>query len=725
MLSKRSLLFGVAMCSAAFGTHAQEQSTSPAANSQLSEVVVTATRRKENLQDVPITVNVVSGQALSDVHLDMSSDLPQLVPNLTVSSQVGAWIVYIRGVGQLATNAGQEPSVATYVDGVYQPNVFSSLLSLPDVERVEVVKGPQGTLFGRNATGGLINVVTKDPSQSPSVDAMLSYGNYDTSGASVYATTGLGDKAAINFSGYLNDQTQGFGHNVTTGDRLGGTRDVDLRSKLLLNPWDGTQIRISGSYSQNISSEGNALAILPGSVAVGGYQALPGFYDVQNNVDPLARNTTYQISGRLDQAMPGPFDLVNIVAYTHTQDREFEDADGTPLPLIYAVLTQFSNTFSEELQAVTKQDSPLKGIMGLYYFHQNAAGDPTGTGLYGLAFGAPDAGEQSRPNLKTDSIAVYGEGTYEILPNTDLTLGARYTRDKKDLTGGIDTIAPGGSISTAAIGPYSHTWSEATPRAMLGYHITPQVMAYVQYSRGFKSGGYDTGFPTGIPYAPETVDDYEGGFKTEFFDSRLRFNIAGFHYNYSNLQLPVLVPGPGGSVSQVTVNATNAKVNGADIDAEARVAENLSVHFGLGYLDSKYTDFPNAPCTQRTAAGSTIQVECDVSGLTTSHAPKVTSDVGGVYTVPTPLGVVVISANYSMMTKFYYDVADRLSQGGYGLVNAQLAWELQNDHYTISVYGENLANKEYTVAQYAQAGLGDTYVAGTPRMYGLELRAKF
>ena len=723
MTSKCSLLFTIAVLSASFGLQAQEQQSSPSADSQVAEVVVTATRREEPLQSVPITVNVVSGAAMSNARIDVTSDLPQLVPNLTISSQVGAWIVYIRGVGQLATNAGQEPSVATYVDGVYQPNVFSSLLSLPDVQRVEVVKGPQGTLFGRNATGGLINVVMRDPSHDSSAEALVSYGNYDTYRASVYGTTGLGDKAAIDISAYLYDQDHGVGSNVTTGDRLGGTRNVDLRTKFLLEPWDATKIRISASYTQNVTSVGNGLAILPGSVAVGGYTALPGFYDVQNNVDPLARNDTYQISGRLDQQLPGPFDIVNIVSYTHTQDREFEDADGTPLPLIYAVLTQFSNTFTEELQAVTKKGSPVNGILGLYYFHSNAAGEPTGTGLYGVAFGG--GGEQSRPQLKTDSVAVYGEGTYEFLPHADITLGARYTRDKKDLAGGIDTIAPGGATSTTAIGPYSDTWSQTTPRAMLDYHLTPAVMVYGQYSRGFKSGGYDTGFPTGIPYAPETVDDFEGGFKTEFFNHRLRFNIAGFHYNYKNLQLPVLVPGPGGSVSQITVNATNAHVNGTDIDGLAQLTDNFSVNFGFGYLDSKYSNFPNAPCTQRNAEGATVQVECDVSGLTTSHAPKETFNFGGTYTLPTSVGKFALSANYSMMTKFYYDVADRLSQGGYGLINAQLAWTLPSDRFTVAVYGENLANKEYTVAQYAQAGLGDTYVAGTPRMYGIELRARF
>jgi iron complex outermembrane receptor protein len=231
----------------------------------LEEIIVTATRREQNLQDLAITVNAVSAADLSNAQILGTADLPQLVPNLTISSQVGAWIVYLRGIGQLATNAGQEPSVATYVDGVYQPNVFSSLLGLSSVQRVEVVKGPQGTLFGRNATGGLLNIVMRDPSRESSGDIAASDGNFGTFMVSGYATTGLGEKSAIDFSAYLHDQTRGVGHNVTTGNRLAGTRNLDLRTKMLLEPGDTTKIRLRLSYTDNRSSVGNDLRVLPGS----------------------------------------------------------------------------------------------------------------------------------------------------------------------------------------------------------------------------------------------------------------------------------------------------------------------------------------------------------------------------------------------------------------------------------------------------------------------------
>jgi iron complex outermembrane receptor protein len=720
----------VAMLIAANASHADmatDQTQSNAAEiGGLEEITVTATRREQNLQDVAITVNAVTADALANAQIHSSADLPQLVPNLTISSQVGAWVVYLRGVGQLATNAGQEPSVATYVDGVYQPNGFSALLSLADVERVEVVKGPQGTLFGRNATGGLINVVTRDPSHQSSGMVEASYGNFDTYKFSGYGTTGLTDKAAIDFSAYVYDQSHGFGTNVTTHNRVAGTETVDIRSKLLFEPGDTTKIRVSASYTDNRSGQGNDLAVLPGSVAVTGVTALPGFYDVQNNVDPLNSNATWQGSARIDQQLASYFDLVSISSYTHTHDHETEDATAVPTPLITAILTQRSETFTQEFQAVTKKDMPVTGILGLYFFHQLAAGEPTGTGLYGLAFGGPDSGEQGRAHLLTNSYAAYAEGTYAIVPKLDFTLGARYTHDEKSLTGGLDSVAAGAIVGTTPFAAQSQSWGDPTYRAMLGYHVTDSVLAYALYSRGFKSGGFDTsGLSTApVAYQPETVDDYEVGFKTELFDRHLRLNVAYFYYNYKELQLPVLVPGPNGSIDQVTLNATNATIKGLDLDGALQVNQMLGFNFGLGTLDSKYSNFPNAPCTSR-VAGATVQAPCDVSGRELSHAPKVTGNLGGNFAVPTAMGKWGVSINYSFMTQFFYDVADRLAQGGYGILNGEFSWTDLTDKYHVGLYGENLANKEFTVAQFAQPGLGDSYVAGNPRMYGIRVRVKF
>lgn len=714
-----------AACGLIGTTQAEAQTAPPPSTDRTSadaevpgDIIVTATRREQALQDVPIAVTALGGDALASARVNSTADLMQQVPNLNITSQVGAMVVYLRGVGQLSTNPGQEPSVATYVDGVYQPTVFGALMSLSNVERVEVIKGPQGTLFGRNATGGLINVVTRDPSQELEANLLVSHGNYETVKLAGYVAGGVAPNIAADLSIYYYNQDEGVGRNVTTDRRLDGTRNFNIRSKVVVDATETTRIRLTGDYSSNRSSVGNNLAILPGSTGFGA-AALPGFYDVQNSVDPLNKNRTWQISGRIDQEFE-PFDVVSITSYTHNKDREIEDADSAPAPILNAIFSQRTRIFTQELQLVSKKGSALTWIVGAYYFNSLAKGTPTGIGLYGLAFGG--GGVQSRGSLKTKSIAVFGEATYEILPKLNLTLGGRYTSDRKVLSGFTDSVdANGAVVATVPIPGAKETFKKPTYRAILDYHFTDDVMGYLSYSRGFKSGGFDTAFPTGIAVKPEVLDAIEAGLKMELFDRRLKFNVAAFHYDYKDLQLPILVP----PASQITVNAANSKVDGVDLDGSFTFLENLYVNFGFGYLDSRYSDFTQAPCVVRNPDGSTSGFVCDVSGNTLIHAPKTTYNIGGTYSLPTTVGDFTLTASYSRQAKSFFDVDNRLFQPAYGLLNGQLGWTSGNGQFSVIGYVENLTNKKYTIAQYVQAGFPDRYVAGKPRMYGVELRGKF
>jgi len=617
---------------------------------------------------------------------------------------------------------GQEPSVSTYVDGIYQPTVFGALTSLANIQRIEVVKGPQGTLFGRNATGGLINIVTRDPSEHPELDLDASYGNFNTKRVTAYGTSGITTGVSADLALYYNDQSDGVGHNVATGDRLRATQSIDIRSKVLIDASDTTKIHLGGDYSHNRGYVGNNLGILPGSAAPDGSTHQPNFYDINTNIDPLNRNSTWQVNGKIEQQFR-PFDLMAISAYTQTKDYENYDDDATPLPILNVVLSQKTKVFTQELQLVSKKGSPLTWIVGAFYYNSNARGTPTGTGLRGLAFGG--GGINARGNLKTESVAVYGEATYEILPKLDLTVGGRYTRDHKILTGGFDaTDINGNVLSTTPLAKASKTFSDPTYRAILDYHLTSTILTYASYSRGFKSGGFDTGFPNGVPFKPETLDAYELGVKSQFFDKRLTLNIAGFHYNYKDLQLPVLV-NINGAVSQVTVNATSAKVNGVDLDGSFRLSHRLSANFGFGYLDSTYGKFPDAPCTARNAAAVTYQYVCDVSGNRTTNAPKFSANFGATYTLPTSVGDFALTGSYAYRSTFYFTPDDRFVQHGYGLVNGQLGWTPESSRFSVSLFVENLTNKKFTTAQFGQAGLPDEYIAGRPRFFGIEGRAKF
>lgn len=704
------------------------------------EIVVTATRREQALQDVPIAVTALGGNTLAAARINNTAELAEKVPNLNITQQVSAFVVYLRGVGQLATNPGQEPSVATYVDGVYQPSPFSALLSLADVQRVEVIKGPQGTLFGRNATGGLINVITKDPTQDFHGTALLSYGNFETVRASGYVTGGIANGVAADFAGYYLNQGKGVGRNLATGKRLEGTENLDLRSKLLIEPTDTTKIRISGNYTHNHSAQGNNLAILPPSVAFGTFTHTGGFYDVNSDLEPRNSQTNWQVSGRIDQEF-NPFNLVSITSYSHVKAIEQEDADTTPIPLLHFFGSQKSKIFTQEVQLVSKKGSPLDWIVGAYYFNSDAEGTPGGVALRGVAFGCLTCGVNFRSHLKTDSIAGYAEATYQVLPNFDLTAGVRYTSDKKRLSSLTDVVTSGvvtatvpgfGSPPGFAPGEAKKTFNKWTYRAIAAYHFTRDIMGYVSYSRGFKSGGYDTAAANGIPYDPEVVDAYEAGLKTQFLDHQLTFNTAAFLYNYKGLQLPVLLPGT--TSVQATLNAANAKVKGLDIDGSYHPSRYFNLTFGLGLLDSKYENFKNAPCTVLNPDGSVSGTPgtatqpagfCDVSGNDLIHAPRFTANIGGTGTLPTSVGDFTLSANLSHQGRFFWDVTNRLRQDAYDLVNGTVGWTPKGGMFEVDAFVENLFNKKYYMAQYVQAAFPDRYQAGRPRMYGIELRARW
>ncbi len=729
-LSTTAGFIGIAAAGPALAQTAAPAEAAAAADATVdaNEIVVTATRREQALQDVPIAVTALSAGSLESARIRQTNDLAQQVPNLTISSQVAAFVIYLRGVGNTATNPGQEGAVATYVDGVYQASPYGALLSLANVERVEVIKGPQGTLFGRNATGGLINITTKDPKQELSGTALLSYGNYNTVRASGYLTGGLGEGISADIAGYYYNQDKGFGTNVFTGNRLKGTKNIDIRSKLLIEPTDSTKIRLSASYARNTASTGNALAILPPSTFAGN-SALPNFYSSKNfynisaDTDPRSKSTNKQIYGKLDQEF-GAFDLVSITSFTNQKSYEVEDADVTSTPILNYIGSQDTNVFTQELQLVSKKGSALTWILGAYYFNSNAKGKPTGVGLRGFAFGCATCGINSRTHAKTESLAGFGEATYEVVPKLNVTVGARYTTDKKEISGFTDVIGAGGTVTaTVPIAPASKRFNKFTYRGIVDYHFTDDIMGYVSYSRGFKSGGYDTSIPNGIPFNPEVLDALEAGVKIQTMDRRLTLNLAAFTYDYKGLQQPVLI---GGTATQVTINAANAKVNGFEMDGSFKVNEVLQFTWGAGYLDSKYKEFDNAPCTAiNPTTGAVTGFACSVTGNRLTQAPKWSWNVGGVATLPTSFGNVVATANYAWKGTFYYDITNRLPQKSYGLLNGSLGWQSEDERFAVSLFAENLTNKKYTIAQYPTADFPDRVAAGRPRQFGVELRTKF
>lgn len=695
---------------------------------QIADIVVTATRRSEKLQDVPIAISAFGAAELNATGTANAQDLAAVTPGLMMANQSAALTPFIRGVGATDNTVGQEAAVATYVDGVYISSVYGSLFSFNNIQRVEVLKGPQGTLFGRNATGGLIHVITRDPSSRTKVEGAVSYGSYNTVGAKLYATTGLGDNAAADIALLYKHQSDGWGRNVNLNRGIGfGGNDFAARSKFVLTPGDATTIKLSADYSQTKGIDiGSVKNILPGSIGVDGNGPTPGFYNDRAGYDEYVN--TKQGGGSLNIMHDfGAFSVNSITAYRKTRVVQAFDNDATPIRQIDVLIdNQTYRTFTQEVQLLSPSSSRVSWILGAFYMRDKSGfDDPVGLGLYGADLGG--TGVLIKGDIATRSYSVFGEVTVPLGDSTKLTGGARYTHDKRTITGSTDLVGtsnPGDNTVILNLAPRTTypSFSEGKPtwRVTLAHNFTPDIMVYASYNRGFKSGNFNTTAPFAPPFRSETIDAFEVGFKAEAFDRRLRLNGAGFMYKYKNLQLTKL----SGSSLFIT-NATSADVKGIDIDGELVATDWLRFRFGAALLDAKFNEFTGAQFSVRNPNGTTSILQGGtLTGNDLTRSPHTTLNFGAFASYPLAGGKLNANVNYLHNSGFFWEPDNRLKQPSYGLLNAQIGWTADAGRWGINLFAKNLTKTKYSVWQVATSN-GDLYAPAAPRTVGVELSFKY
>jgi iron complex outermembrane recepter protein len=724
-------------------------SAMPAMSQELEEVIVSATRRQESAQAVPISITAISADSLGKAGISGVKELQFVTTGLQIANRSAAFVPYIRGIGTLDVAAGQETAVAVYIDGVYLSSVWGTNMSFSGIDRVEVLKGPQGTLFGRNATGGLIHIITKDPSHETKFNGSVSYGNYNTVGGKFYATTGITNNLAADFSAYYENQNDTYGRNVLPGGpELIGTRDYGARSKWLWNIDDANKLTFAIDYSRRRGGQGDDRALNPGSVSnfgpLGTFTALPNPQDVQLNFPVFHDVKAYGAAATYEHKFAG-VNFKSITAYRGVKGRGNFDNDGLPAPIVN-VENRFSNkTFTEEIQFLSNDDkAKVSWIAGAFFMHDTNGYDrPGGLLLSGAAFIdalGPGSGFTAfgfSHEVKTTSYAVFAEGTFKLTDATRLIAGARWINDKKEISGGTEIYTGTGAFtgidptfavfspfapnSPAGTGPGTATWKKPTFRLALNHDLTAKSMIYTSYNRGFRSGAYNTVSVSGTAVNPESVDAFEIGSKNTFLDNRLRFNIAAFHSNYKNLQIPVAV----GS-NQFLFNVGKAKISGFEVEAEAAVSAMVTANLGLTYLHTKFDgEGRTLPCTSQTAAGATVGFSCDPTGNEMVRAPKTAINAGINFDTPISVGRLGANANVFWTAKFFWEPDNRLIEPAYAVVNADVYWTDKSDRYTIKAYGKNLFDENYSSFSVAQAGLNDQHSAAPPRTYGLEFGFKF
>jgi iron complex outermembrane receptor protein len=710
--------------------HAQEQAT--AKGDGLEEIVVTAQKRQERLQDVPATIVAASSETLEAAGVTNVTELSAVIPGVTIGN-VGSQVeIRIRGVGKSGGTTGQENAVAVFVDGVYMPGQASANFSFGTIERIEALKGPQGTLYGRNATGGAINIITRTPSYTTSVEGEIGYGNRDTLIGSFYATTGFGDNVAADLAFTYKDQGEGFGHNWVTGSEMSKARNWGVRSKLLLEPTDATRIILSGDYTENAGSLGVAYrSYAPMSRQwLTGQTGWPfGFYDIASDIDPHFETKNWGFSGRIEQDL-GFATLNSISAYRVVDNDQSFDITLDPTPTFNAFIRGKETQFTQEIQLVSPTGGKLSWIAGLYYLQGKAANDPF------IVSGTLFAGDPVFPFLsltqdvaqKTKSYSAFAQGTYEILPRTNLTLGARYTIDKRRQVGSGFVTLLDGVTEVPVFGPLNNpvTFKKPTFRVSLDHKFSDEVTIYSSFGTGFQSGVFVTsGTPPTTPVLPETIQAYEVGLKTALLDRYLQFNISGFLYNYDNLQVAVV--DAAGTGTRLLLNAAKARIYGVDFDFAAKFSDRFTVRGGGEWIHARYRDFDSAPCsvTNNDFPYGNLTVPCNVSGNRLERTPDFSFNIAADYRVPLLAnGELATNLTYSYSGRYFWNTDNRLKQPALSLLNGQIKWSSAGDKYYVRVYGNNLTNKKYFTYASGEAN-GDIGATALGRTYGVALGFKY
>ena len=703
----------------------QSEPASPAPSPGIEQVVVTAEKRAENVQNVPISITAIQGQDLKAMNVTGTIELSQMVSGLDITtSPANVLLPFIRGVGNDSNDAGNESSNAVYVDDVYVPRLDGALYELTDIDRVEVLRGPQGTLFGRNSTGGLVNIVTRTPTQDLDIDASAGFGNYDTVLDKVYVGGGVTDHLVGSFAGLYTDQMQGWGTNTTTGRGIGQDRAIAARTKWIYDVDGKTQIRLIASYDRDTSDQGPQQQLFPGTIAgtepgetpPNVVYREPGYYDSITNLQESSRTEDWLVSLRIDHDF-GFAKLASITAYQRATEQAFYDGDDTPQNWANYTLNVATHTTTQEFQLLSEKDSPFDWVFGLYYL--NTFGGYVPTSIYGDELGSPPGTTLNILGTQViDDYAAYGQTTFHVLDGTDITLGARYTID--DLTGQSETtfdlpkLPP---IVTVPLYDEHASFDKLTYKVAVDHHITDNIMAYALVSRGFKSGTYNT-LPLSVsPVLPEIVDDFEAGLKTQFLD-RVQLNVDYFHYNIRNQQIAEVANGV-----VALANAPEAQSNGVDLEGMALLTDTLRLRFGGEWLSSYFVSFPNAPFySQETSQpyGGVVKAG-DASGYPTVRSPHLTPYLGVSYELPTTLGDFDFESNYSYNTGFNWSVDGNLKQGPYALLNASLTFApAAYTQWSISLWGKNITGTKYLSGAYEQTGEPNAYIgmAAAPATYG-------
>ncbi|HUA23649.1 MAG TPA: TonB-dependent receptor plug domain-containing protein [Steroidobacteraceae bacterium] len=716
-MGKFLLEAAVAWLMVSAGIDASVAQTADSDASSLQEIIVTAQKRAENADTVPIVMTVLTNQDLIQTGVDSTQQLEWATPGLVFGNTNGFAQPYIRGVGSDLITPGQDSPVGFYLDGVYLPFTSGLLQQFGDISRIEVLKGPQGTLYGRNTTGGAINIITRDPQQAFSADASVSAGNLGYAKATTYVTGGLADGLSANFAGVYTIHN-GFVDVLNDGGHLDNLDQFGVRGKIKYQINDSWDVLFGGDYvRKNDSSDavytglvGSQLPLPPG---VG-----PAFrpYDTYTDLDPPPQRTATD-SG-INLTVHGHMSWADFTAITGFRDDYMissSDGDGTSLPLYAYQAYAGEQQFTQELQWASPGSSPLQWIGGLYFLKANAFDGPVNVWA-NVPIMEPANVAVLDGRTRISSYAAYGQAGYELPHGFKLIAGFRTSYEQRKLTGLTDYTT---SLITPAVDT-SKSWTTTKPKATLEWE-NPGQLLYASYSTAFKAGSYNLLSPNAPgPLAPENIKAYEVGGKHDLpFLNHGRLDWAVFYYNYSNMQVATEDPATGGI--DTAQNAATSINKGADLDLAVPIVRNLTASIGMEYLDARYESFPNAAVdniVNGELAYPDYTKSVNASGNREERSPLLTSTAQLKWLLPISPGNISTTATFYHNSGFFFDAGDELQQKAYNLVNLYIQYAPRGDRWSIAAWINNAFN-----ATVLGGVAASPYIVGAfyndPRLFGL------
>lgn len=694
MLKSAIRTFAATLLAASIGV---ANAQNPATEYVIEEVVVTATKRAKNLQEIPESITAYTADELENSRVQSLRHVVDLTPNVIIRETFRSNETFITMRG-ISTAQGGLPAASFIVDGVQLGGNEFINQDLFDIERIEVLRGPQGALFGQGAIAGAINIVTKAPGNEPEGFVKVSYGNKASARLAGSFTTPIPESNwFLRLSGYYRE-SDGLLENVR-GEDIDASDEASIRARLMYQG-DKLDVSLRGAFTSG--SAGAAIQDRP----VLGSDGNPVEPDEVNNPGPSSNiigseDTDFaDASLRLDYRLPFAM-LTSITAYADAQQDVYGDGDFLPVDVVFQDLTFDSQVFSQELRLTSDDERRFRWLSGIFYqerdelaqvfvaFSQNSPVNPGVTIL------------NNRNATTSESYAVFGQFEYDLDDQTELTLGLRYDEDDQTT---VDRLNPGPTAASA-------TFDKLQPKVQVSRRWSDRFIGYLTYSEGFRSGG----FTQNELFDDEETRNYEAGFKGEFLDGRLVANASLFHVAYVNQQLSFVIFDEGRAQRGV-LNLSDTSIDGLELEAVVRPTPSLKLNLGLGYTDSKIK-------SADTSALVALGINAPVSGNRSPLVPKLTFNGAATYT--RSLGAdfeLVMRADYRRRGDYYFDPFNRIQTATRSFVNASI--RLNRESWSVGIWGRNLSNARHAT-NISIGSSNRNRVQNQPRSYGIEASYRF